>query len=316
MKHLVSQQPKLNSPSQPSPASSATPSSRAARPFVVRRWSKDRAAECDEGPGAAVNGGGASGEVSETVAQHVGHLLFKHRSYTLVPLGMLIVLAAGSDIGRLVSWEPAIGALRLLGLVLLAVGEAMRFVVAACSHRGTSGRGMTLRASTLVTGGLYAHTRNPLYLANAMLWVGASLLIPSVPLALLAVVLVGWQYHLIIRAEERFLMREHGAAYQAYCDRVPRIVPGLSIFRFRHAGPQLPGVSPATMDWSRGLFREHDTIFLVVLGVWGIMWLQAARFPSEALSAVPGWLWPSSLAVASGLWLATKVAKKARRRRR
>jgi protein-S-isoprenylcysteine O-methyltransferase Ste14 len=287
----------------------STPEAEGSSSFVVRRWGKrwDR-------PGTA--GDEAAPNAPENAAQRCGRWLFEHRSYTLVPLAALIVAAAWTGIGQLAAAPLVVVAVQCLGLALLVGGEAVRFSVAARAHRGTSGRGTILRAPALVTGGLYAYSRNPLYLANLTLWVGASLLIPNVPLALLAAVVVGWQYHLVIQAEERFLQAEHGEAYRRYCRMVPRLLPGLGFRSGETAAGQRPGVDPAPVDWRRGLFREHDTIFLILLGVWGVFWLQALRASAHSPSAIPDWAWIATIVAPTGGWLAVKTVKRVQKHTR
>ncbi len=287
----------------------STPEAENSSSFLVRRWGKrwDR-------PGTAVDE--ATLDAPENATQRCGRWLFEHRSYTLVPLAALIVAAAWTGIGQVAAGSAVAVVLKALGLALLVGGEAVRFNVAARSHRGTSGRGTVIHASALVTGGFYARTRNPLYLANLMLWVGASLLIPSVPLALLAVTVVGLQYFLIIQAEERFLMAEYGDTYRAYCRMVPRLLPGLGFRSGETAAAQRPGVDPAPANWRRGLFREHDTIFLILLGVWGVFWLQALRASAHSPSAIPDWAWIATIVAPTGGWLAVKTVKRVQKHTR
>jgi protein-S-isoprenylcysteine O-methyltransferase Ste14 len=77
-------------------------------------------------------------------------------------------------------------------------------------------------ATALVTGGIYARSRNPMYLALALLFAGVAVLADSGWLALLllpflVVLRVG-----VIAREERYLERKFGAPYRAYRGRVRR----------------------------------------------------------------------------------------------
>lgn len=77
-------------------------------------------------------------------------------------------------------------------------------------------------ASTLVTRGPYAFSRNPMYLALSGLYVGVSLLVNSIwPVVLFPGVLVSL-YLLVIRREERYLAATFASDYTSYRDRVRR----------------------------------------------------------------------------------------------
>jgi len=114
----------------------------------------------------------------------------------------------------------ALGALLLLaGLVLLVTAQL---------QLGASWRiGMDEPArSGLVTSGVYALSRNPIFLALLIIVAGYALLIPTVlSAALLAGTYIG--IRLQIAAEEAYLVRAYGDPYRAYARRVGRLVPGI-----------------------------------------------------------------------------------------
>jgi protein-S-isoprenylcysteine O-methyltransferase Ste14 len=75
-------------------------------------------------------------------------------------------------------------------------------------------------ATALVTTGIYRWSRNPMYLALAMLYVGAGVLLNSLSaLILLPAVLAIIQSQVIAR-EEAYLQRAFGPEYTAYRQRV------------------------------------------------------------------------------------------------
>lgn len=90
-------------------------------------------------------------------------------------------------------------------------------------------------ASTLVRTGVYARTRNPMYLAMTLSYIGAALtanrataLSAVIPL----VVVIDGGY---IAREERHLAATFGAAYDEYRARVPRWVPLRTRRRLAHS---------------------------------------------------------------------------------
>ena len=78
------------------------------------------------------------------------------------------------------------------------------------------------RASTLVQGGVYRFTRNPMYLGMALVllgwacWLAHPLAFACIPLAL------AYLQRFQIQPEERVLRAHFGSDYEAYCRRVRR----------------------------------------------------------------------------------------------
>jgi protein-S-isoprenylcysteine O-methyltransferase Ste14 len=73
----------------------------------------------------------------------------------------------------------------------------------------------------LVTDGIFARSRNPVYLGLILLVVGSSLILGRLVLVLLAGAFLLYFPHLVGR-EERFLLERHGDAYREYTRRVGR----------------------------------------------------------------------------------------------
>ena len=77
-------------------------------------------------------------------------------------------------------------------------------------------------AIALVTGGIYAWSRNPMYVALALLFAGIAVLADSGWLGLLLVAYVAVLRVGVIAREERYLERKFGAPYRAYRANVRR----------------------------------------------------------------------------------------------
>lgn len=78
------------------------------------------------------------------------------------------------------------------------------------------------RATTMITTGVYRHTRNPIYLADALALIGFAAWLGRaralLPVAAFVITLQEYQ----IRAEERALAANFGPAYEEYRQRTPR----------------------------------------------------------------------------------------------
>ncbi len=74
----------------------------------------------------------------------------------------------------------------------------------------------------LITGGLYAHSRNPIYFGIGCLWIGLGLSFLHPAMWLCAA--INWiSIELVVRnVEEPYLRRNHGEAYLNYCNRTHR----------------------------------------------------------------------------------------------
>ena len=83
----------------------------------------------------------------------------------------------------------------------------------------------------LVTGGPFAHVRNPIFTGLVAALAGNALMVPSV-LALAALLLMVVSVEVQARlVEEPHLRRTHGDAYAAYARRAGRFVPGVGRLR-------------------------------------------------------------------------------------
>ncbi len=110
----------------------------------------------------------------------------------------------------------------LLGSALVAVSLLLGLSAAYALWRA----GTTVRpdrpSSALVEAGPYRFTRNPLYVALTLLYLGVALLAQSLwALLLLPVVLLIIQRNVIVR-EENYLERRFGADYDRYRAQVRR----------------------------------------------------------------------------------------------
>ena len=113
------------------------------------------------------------------------------------------------------TWANVIGAVIVLtgvviyGLALRAFGESWRLGI----DRDKPG--------ALVTDGIFAWSRNPVYLGLNLFAIGTFFILGRLIFLILALANVG-MFHLLIRREERSLIQVYGDAYHAYCARVGR----------------------------------------------------------------------------------------------
>ncbi len=113
------------------------------------------------------------------------------------------------------------GASFLLGLLIYA-HTAWRF-----SDEGEGTPSPSHETEELVTGGIYAHTRNPMYIGVLLLIGGQAVRYQSVHVLWWGIVCWLGFHRRIIEFEEPHLEAKYGDAYEQYRERVPRWLPRL-----------------------------------------------------------------------------------------
>ncbi len=193
----------------------------------------------------------AAAEWPAALVDGFGRFVFRYRDY-LVPGVMVAVLVStrpqlpfGSE--RLGAWLDA------AGILVAAIGQALRVVVIGYAYIRRGGINKRPAAPTLVCEGVYAHSRNPMYLGDFFLFVGLAMIDNSVGVYLIVLPTVAVALLAIVRAEERYLTARFGAAYAGYCARVNRFIPNLRGFSATRRALRF--------DWRRVLRSEYGTTF-------------------------------------------------------
>jgi protein-S-isoprenylcysteine O-methyltransferase Ste14 len=138
-------------------------------------------------------------------------------------LGLAGPLLAVADV---VTADPPL-AVQVAGLLLALAGFAA--TLAAQTGMGASWRiGVDPGERTdLVTGGVFAHVRNPIFTAMTAAQAGVVLMAPTWVSVLALIALVAAVQLQVRAVEEPYLRGVHGAAYDAYAARAGRFVPGI-----------------------------------------------------------------------------------------
>ena len=185
----------------------------------------------------------------------IRQLFFKLRSYTPIPLLVLLIYTANPALTPFI-W----------GLVFMSIGEMIRLW--AVAHAGGATRTRNVGAPLLVTSGPFAHTRNPLYIANTLIYIGVVFLAGGKPLwIIVALAFSALQYKLIVSLEEETLSNLFGFEYEFYRHNVPGWIPRFSPWRW---------TIPRNPDWNDSWRNEKHTrinliIAVVVFGLIGLL---------------------------------------------
>ena len=82
------------------------------------------------------------------------------------------------------------------------------------------------KATNLITDGLFRHIRHPIYAFSMLLMLCSALIVPTIPMAIVAAIHIVLM-NLKARNEERHLLHAHGDAYESYLRRTGRFFPRL-----------------------------------------------------------------------------------------
>lgn len=117
---------------------------------------------------------------------------------------------------------------RLVGCVLLVLGTLLYISTAwRFSDEGRGTPSPTDEPKTLVTGGIYGHMRNPMYVGVLLVIGGQAIRYKSLHVLWWAAVCWLGFHRQIIEYEEPHLVEKHGEVYEEYHDSVPRWRPRL-----------------------------------------------------------------------------------------
>ena len=148
----------------------------------------------------------------------IRQFFFKNRSYTPIPLALLIIYYSKLD------WE-----LMYFGGILIFLGEAIRLT--SIRYAGGRTRTRLVGAPAICSDGPYSYVRNPLYLGNIIIYIGIVIFSGGgdmfYQLLIITIIFFFLQYGIIISLEEERLRELFNKEYEIYCQNVPRLFPRL-----------------------------------------------------------------------------------------
>lgn len=214
----------------------------------------------------------ASPATTEDTTTRLGGWLFRHRTSLPLPAAIAILTLRLGE-------APPSALLVGTGIAITLVGELIRLW--GVHHIGAISRTRSERLGPLVASGPFALLRNPLYVGNIALWVGFALTARLVWLAPVVLVLLGLEYHAIVRWEETLLESRLGQPYRDYAARVPRWIPlfnrgdGKERTDERREEDRFgKALKQQAFSWRATLFSERGTFVAMALG-YLLLWIKA-----------------------------------------
>jgi protein-S-isoprenylcysteine O-methyltransferase Ste14 len=109
-----------------------------------------------------------------------------------------------------------------IGLALMVAGLAL-VIAANLSFRAAGTHPEPWKPSTaMVTTGVFAWLRNPMYVGGTVTLIGLAILVASDWMVVTTVIMALVIHFGVVKREERYLEARFGDAYRAYCARVSR----------------------------------------------------------------------------------------------
>ena len=181
----------------------------------------------------------------------LGEKLFKIRGYTPIPFLLLALI--------LINPQPF---LIVVGFFMIILGEFLR--IWGVSYAGAATRTREAGAQELVTNGPFAYVRNPLYIGNIFIYVGAVVMSGGwFPLlAIIVFLFFYFQYYYIVQHEETQLEKLFNESYIKYINEVPRFFIKLKPYENR---------SKIVPDLKKAMRSERSTF--IAMGTFLILFI-------------------------------------------
>jgi protein-S-isoprenylcysteine O-methyltransferase Ste14 len=187
---------------------------------------------------------------------------------------------------------------QLLCLIFALLGFGIRIYTVGHTPKNTSGRNTTGQlADELNTSGIYSIVRHPLYLGNFFMWLGMAVLTMNFWFITSFIFLFWVYYERIMLAEEQFLNRKFGAAYNEWAIRTPAFFP-----RFRNWRKPALG-----FNWIKVLKKEKTGLVAVFTVIFLFDILQGS-IQNKLLVLEPDF-WSVALLVSLIFYVTIKLAK-------
>ena len=227
-----------------------------------------------------------------SAAARIGNVIFRVRD-ALFPI-VLLTVAFGTRpnlAGDSMATDHLVDA---IGILIALLGQAFRVLVIGLVYITRGGQNRQVWANSLVDTGMFAHSRNPLYFANLLLFLGLAIVHHGWAMYLIVVPFFFFAYVCIVAAEEHYLYGRFGETYTEYCQRVPRWVPTLRGFSAT--------LRSTEFDWMKVLRKEYGTPFAWTSGALILLvWEHVGAAGAPALGR-------GELAAILGIWIVLAVA--------
>ncbi len=225
----------------------------------------------------------------------IGNFFFKWRN-KVFPLMMLLLILVPPAQNSVFGISENL--LDIIGIATMLFGESLRIGVVGLKYIKRGGRDKKVYAADLITEGFFTVCRNPLYVGNISIAIGALLVHAQPILMVTGIFLTLFIYIAIVAAEENFLRGKFGNGYDAYCSDVNRWLPNLA---------RLPAASAGmAFNVRRVIVKEYPQVAGIAGGI--VLLLANETYRASGAISLSTWV---ELALVIIMVLGVHIAKKA-----
>src|SRR5687768_13045827 len=189
----------------------------------------------------------------------IGNFFFKYRNWLFIVLYLLLFVPSLPLFGEHTFGPHYYIWPLVIGLAVTISGQLIRGATIGLAYIIRGGKEGKVYAEELVTGGIFNHCRNPLYVGNILMLCGVGVLSNSLLYVLVFIPFFLFVYQTIVLAEENFLRNKFGEQYNRYVNTVNRWVPRLqgisATFKSMH------------FKWRRWILKEYNTQYIWLSGI-------------------------------------------------
>ena len=228
--------------------------------------------------------------------ENSGNWLFKRRSWlpVFIVIAGIVAMYLGNRQAIIFDMKD-----ELIFLGVSIFGQLIRIYTVGFAPKNTSGRNTVNGqiADELNVTGIYSVVRHPLYLGNFFMWFGPVLFLRSTTFTIIFLLIYWLYYERIMFAEEQFLRRKFGDAYDKWSEKVSSFIP----LSFKYISSKLP------FSFKNVLKREYNS-FINIFVIFTLLDLCRNYFLSERIYLTKMWIY---LFVSAGiLWLVIRTIHK------
>jgi protein-S-isoprenylcysteine O-methyltransferase Ste14 len=234
----------------------------------------------------------------------IGNFFFRYRNFLFIFLYLLLFIPSPPLFSK-EYFGPYFYLWPLItGLIVTISGQLIRGATIGLAYIIRGGSNRRVYADDLVTTGIFNHCRNPLYVGNILMLLGVGILSNSLIYVFIVMPAFMLIYQTIVLAEENFLRRKFGDAFNEYCNRVNRWIPD-----FRGLSHTF---SSMKFNWKRWIIKEYNTQFIWLCGITLILLFRYPQFTAGDENR-RNLLLAIILPCLGGLYLGARYMKKSRR---
>lgn len=200
----------------------------------------------------------------------IGNFFFRYRNFLFIFLYLALFIPSPS-VFTAETFGPGFYRYPLIGgLVITVLGQLIRGLTISLAYIVRGGKDKKVYAEGLVTNGIFAHCRNPLYVGNILMLLGVGILVNSLIYLVVFIPLFLMIYQAIVLAEENYLRDKFGHEFDAYAARVNRwLINPLGLCQT---------LTSMRFSWKRWLVKEYNTQVIWLAGIAVILFFYYSPF--------------------------------------